>query len=52
MDEQRVVIFPSIINNNNKICQTHEFNSTHVGWVKSGWTYVMDQVGLNFFDPP
>ena len=28
-------------------------NPTHVGWVGSGWTYVMGWVGLNFFfDPP
>ena len=34
-----------------KISQTHGFNPTHVGWVGSGWTYMMDRVGLNFFLP-
>ena len=24
-------------------------NPTHVGWVGSGWTYVMGRVGLIFF---
>ena len=45
-----IFFFTQFNNNNNKICQTHGFNPTHVGWVGLGWTYVMGWIGLNFFE--
>ena len=43
------IFFSTQFNNKKKICQTHGFNPTHVGWVELGWTYVMGWVRLNFF---